>query len=169
MTMLRALPLLLLALPLAACGGGEGTSISINASGGEDGNSSIATDANGQVAINVPGFSGAIKLPKIQINAENFDINGLKLYPKSRISDLKVDAEDKAGDRDQGKVRVAFESPAALATVQGWFRDNLAKQGFKVQPQGNGFAGTTDEGESFALTLDPDGADKIKGRIEVGN
>ena len=167
--MLRALPLVLIALLLAACGDGPGTSISINASSDEDGNSSIATDANGQVAIDVPGFSGKIKLPKMQINAENFDINGLKLYPNSKIGNLHVDAEEKLGQRDKGKVQVSFESPAALATVQAWFRDNLSKQGFKVQPQGNGFAGTTDEGEPFTLQLEANGADKARGRIEVGN
>jgi hypothetical protein len=162
--------LLLLALvPLAACGGsGTGTSFSINATSDEDGNSTITTDRNGQMAIKAPGFEGAIKLPKFHVNAENFDFNGVKLYPDSQVSELNVDAADSKTDEDKGKVRVAFESPAALAKVQGWFRDKMAARGFKVENDGTGLKGTTDEGDPFRLALSADSHQKTKGKLEVG-
>lgn len=167
--MLRPALLLLAALPLAACDGGPGTSIKINAKGDGEGNAAFASDANGQMAIKVPGFEGSLKLPPIKIDAEDFEVNGLHLYPGSTIRDLQVDAQERTGGRDTGKVVVAFDSPAALPTVQAWFRDNLAKQGFKVEAQGSGFAGTTDEGDPFRLDLQPDGDARAKGRMEVGS
>lgn len=164
----RAL-LLLTLLPLAACGGsGTGTSFSINASE-EDGNSTITTDSNGQMAIKAPGFEGAIKLPKFHVNAENFDFNGVKLYPNSQIGALNVDADDSKAGEDKGKVRVAFESPAALATVQDWFRDKMTARGFKVAADGDGLKGTTDEGDPFRLMLSADGDRKTKGKLEIGS
>ena len=167
--MYRAL-LLLTLLPLAACGGsGTGTSFSINATSDEDGNSTITTDSNGQMAIKAPGFEGAIKLPKFHVNAQNFDFNGVKLYPDSQVSDLNVDAEDGKAGEGKGKVRVAFESPAALAKVQGWFRDKMAARGFRIEADGDGLKGTTDDGDPFRLVLSADGDQKTKGKLEIGS
>lgn len=165
MSRLVLLPLAL-AFALAACGG-SGTSISINAKD-DEGNASISTDANGQVKIKAPGFAGSIRLPKIHINAEDFEVNGVKLYPGSTIDDFRADAEDKAGNDDKGKVTIRFRSPAAPTTVRDWFRDNMTKQGFKVETRGNGLEGTTEDGQPFSVRLDADGDGKSKGRMEVG-
>ncbi|UZK65603.1 hypothetical protein [Sphingomonas sp. M1-B02] len=155
-------------LPLAACGG-PGTSISINASSDEGDNAVISTDANGQMAIKADGFEGSFKLPAIKINAEDFDVNGVKLYPKSTIGAFNLDAQEKAGEPDEGKLRVTFASPAAAATVQAWFRDNMTRRGFKVETAGQGLKGTTDDGEPFVLTLSDDGDQKSKGTLAVGS
>jgi hypothetical protein len=155
-----------LPLMLAACGeSGSNTSISIK---GEDGNVAIATDANGVTSIKAPGVDASIKLPKIDIDEANFDVNGVKLYPGSTIKDFNLDASDGGTDKHKGRVGIAFEAPAALDKVQAWFRDNMAKRGFKVSAQGSGFAGTTDEGDPITLELSADGADKSKGKMTVG-
>lgn len=165
----RAL-LLLTLLPLTACdGSGTGTSFSINATSDEDGNATITTDSNGQMAIKSPGFEGAIKLPKFHVNAENFDFNGVKLYPDSQVSALNVDADDNQTGEDKGKVRVAFESPAALAKVQGWFREKMTARGFKIEADGDGLKGITDDGDPFRLVLSADGDQKTKGKLEIGS
>lgn len=163
---MRTLALLLLAAPLAACDG-NGASISIT-SKNADGNTLVSTDANGQMAIKAEGFEGSIKLPKIKIDAEDFDLNGVKLYPGSTIGGLDVNAVEQKGE-DKGKVSVAFTSPAPIATVQAWFRDTMAKRNFKVEADGTGLKGTTDEGDAFRLALTADGADKAKGSLHVGN
>jgi hypothetical protein len=157
--------LLLAPLALAACDG-AGTNISLSGNGAE-GNVSIKTGPDGQVSIEAPGVSLAGKLPKINLTAEDFDVNGLKLYPNSAIRELNAVSDDKIGSKQESHVTVAFDSPAPLATVQAWFRDNLAKQGFKAEPKGNGFTGTTKEGDPFTLELNADGEQKAKGRIEV--
>lgn len=164
--------LALAAAPLAACDGAkDGTSISINATG-TDGNMIAGVDGKtGQVSLNVPGFSGNIKLPKIKLDAENFEMNGVHLYPGSTISGMNIDAKDNSGSKeDSGVVKVSFASPATPETVRGWFLEKLnggAK--FKVQASGSGLAGTTDEGKPFHLDLAPDGAGKSRGTIVLGS
>ena len=157
--------LLLAPLALAACDG-AGTNISLSGGDGE-GNVSIKTGADGGVSIEAPGVSIASKLPRINLTAEDFDVNGLKLYPNSAIRELNAVGNDKLGEKQNSHVTVAFDSPAPLATVQAWFRDTLAKQGFKVEAKGNGFAGTTKDGDPFTLELNADGERKAKGRIVV--
>ena len=157
-------------LPLGACNSGDGTSISINASG-DDGNMVASMGQNGQVAINLPGgFSGNIKLPKLKIDADNFDMNGVHLYPGSTISAMNIDARDgQEVEDDDGSVRVSFAAPAAPARVRDWFLTKLSKEaGFTVTASGNALTGTTNEKQPFRLELRPDGADKSIGTIRIG-
>ena len=162
---------LVLTLPLAACDdSGTGTSISINSTD-SDGNVVARVDGNtGAVSINAPGFTGKLNLPKIHLDAEDFEMNGVHLYPGSTISGMNVEAHDggKAGDDDDnGSVRVSFASPAAPATVRDWFQQKLNGAGFTVTPNGNGLTGTTDDKKPFKLELTADGADKAKGVITL--
>jgi hypothetical protein len=152
----------LLAAPLTACDrSGDGTSVSINVDGG---NVLGAADAeSGQVKIAVPGFSGQIKLPRIQLDADNFDLNGVHLYPGSTIEKVDVAGKDEAGS-----LRVRFTSPAPAAQVRGWFQERLGKAGFTVRQSGDGLTGTTDEHQPFRLDLANDGG-KAKGTITVGS
>ncbi len=150
---------------LAACNGtGPGTNFSIDASGGD--NATITTDGNGQVAIKAEGFQGSFKIPKVTINAEDFDLNGVKLYPKSTVTDFHIAGGETANGSGEGSVKVAFESPASVATVAQWFRDAMIQRGFKVEADGTGLKGTTDEGDRFTLGLAGDG-DQTKGVLEV--
>ena len=156
---------------LSACDGSKGgTTISFNSSD-SDGNVVASVDGNtGAVAINTPGFSGKIKLPKLRLDSKDFDMNGVHLYPGSTISAMNIDAHDggKAGDDDDsGTVRVSFASPAPAATVRDWFQQKLSAAGFTVSTSGNGLVGTTNEKKPFKLDLAPDGSDKSKGTITV--
>jgi len=162
---------ILLAATLSACDGSKtGTSISINSTD-SDGNVVASMDGNtGAVAINVPGFSGKLNLPKIHLDANDFDMNGVHLYPGSTISGMNVEAHDDGkpgGSGDTGRVRVSFASPAAPATVRDWFQQKLNGAGFTVTPDGTGLTGTTDEKQPFRLELTADGSDKSKGVITV--
>jgi hypothetical protein len=162
---------LILAATLSACDGSkDGTTISFNSTD-SDGNVVASVDGNsGAVAINAPGFSGKIKLPKLHLDSKDFDMNGVHLYPGSTISAMNIDAHDggKAGDeKDEGIVRVSFASPASAATVRDWFQQKLSAAGFTLSASGNGLVGTTDDKKPFKLDLTPDGADKSKGTITV--
>lgn len=159
---------LVLPLTLAACGPGANTNISIHDS---DGDVNISTDDTGHASIKLPGVDASIKLPKMQVSAADFEVNGVKLYPGSTMKDFNIDAtddSDKGREKDGGHVAIKFESPASLDKVQAWFRDAMAKHGFKVSSQGNGFAGTTDDGEPVTVELEADGPDKVKGSMTVG-
>ena len=131
---------------LAACGGGEGTEITLNVNDPQ-GAINASTSKDGTVAIKAPGFSGAIKLPKFTIDAGDFDLNGVKLPDGSKISSFNIDGD--SGDKD--RVRIAFTSPVGPGGVRSWFAERLPKAGFKVSLTDDGLTGTTDDGDPFTL------------------
>jgi len=162
---------LLLTAGLAACDDSkQGTSISINSTDG-DGNVLASMDGNtGSLSVDVPGFSGKLRLPKLHLDAKDFEMNGVHLYPGSSISGMNIDAHDggKAGnDDDNGSVRVHFTSPAAPGKVRDWFQEKLSAAGFTLATNGTGLIGTTDEKKPFKLDLSADGGDKSKGTITI--
>ncbi len=156
------------ALLLAACDGADhGASISFSGNNG-DGKPGEATmnGSTGEVKIDVPGFEGSFKLPKIEMTAEDFDLNGVHLPPGSKIRGFNVDAGD--GAKDDGKVTVAFDAPTDPAGVRRWFADRLPKAGYQVHADGAGLLGTTDDKKPFMLKLDGAGAGRAKGTITIG-
>ena len=164
--MLRSMICVLALLPLAACDGGKGgTAISINSS---DGNALGSLDGKGEATIDTPFFKGKVQLPKLKLDASNFDMNGVHLYPGSTIGGMNIDAQDNPGTKHDGRVRVTFASPAGVATVRDWFKDKLDAADFKVKANGDGLSGTTDEDQPFSLTLTPAGPDKANGVIVIG-
>lgn len=154
-----ALPL---ALGLAACGGGDGngTAVSIK---GEDGNTIASVGKDGRVAIKAPGFEGSVKLPKFDIGSENFDVDGLKLYPGSTIANLNVDA---GGDKGGG-VKVEFDAPAGAQQVQAWFQEQMQSAGFTVSAKDGTLSGTTRDGSPFSLKIAGQGSEKSRGSLSV--
>lgn len=153
-----ALPL---AVVLAACGGsGDGTSVSIK---GEDGNTLASVGKDGRVEIKAPGFEGSVKLPKFEFGADNFEVDGLKLYPGSTIANLNVDA---SGGKD-GSVKVEFDAPAAAGQVQNWFREQMQSAGFTVDLKDGALSGKTGDGSPFALKIVPQGDGKSRGTLSV--
>jgi hypothetical protein len=148
-------------LALSACDrSNEGASVSINADGG---NVLGAIDGEtGEMKIDVPGFQGSVKLPKIKIDTGNFDLNGVRLYPGSSIKTLNIVGDDKAGG-----LRVTFASPATPTIVRDWFAQRLGKVGYQVHPEGANLIGTTDENKPFRLELAPDGKDNATGTIVI--
>jgi len=153
-----------LALPLTACdrqGSGDGTSVTINADGGDALGSIDAK--SGEVKVDVPGFSGQFKLPKLQLDATDFDLNGVHLYPGSTIETVDVGTSGK----NEG-LRLGFTSPANADQVRGWFQERLGKAGFTLKRDGAGLTGTTDENKPFRLELNGGGGGKAKGTIVLG-
>ncbi len=148
-------------LALSACDrSNEGASVSINADGGNV--LGAINGETGEMKIDVPGFQGSVKLPKIKIDTGNFDLNGVRLYPGSSIKMLNIVGDDKAGG-----LRVAFASPATPTIVRDWFAERLGEVGYQVHPEGANLIGTTDENKPFRLELAPDGADKATGTIVI--
>ena len=163
------LPLLALVV-LSACGSPDetkdGTNISINAKD-EDGVVAINADGKtGKVSVNLPGFNANLKLPKMMLDHSNFDLDGVKLYPESKVRSVNVDADDKGG-KDKANVRIAFESPADVAKVKAWFKAGFAEQEIKVSETPTGFTGATDDGDAFVLALAPNGRAMTSGTIEI--
>lgn len=166
--MLRTALCALALVSLAACGDGkEGSSFSINSSDSGGNASGASIDGKGEATIDTPFFKGKVTLPKLKLDAKDFDMNGVHLYPGSTISGMNVDVKDRPGNDNDGRVRVTFASPAAPATVRDWFKGKLNAAGFKLSDKGNGLTGKTDEDKPFTLELTPDGTDKANGVITI--
>lgn len=160
--------LLIGALALTGCQdrGGEGTTVSIMGNA-EDGNSHGASmdGASGKVKVDLPFFQGNFTLPKIQLDADDFDLNGVHLYPGSTIKGINVDARS---NDERDLVVVSFDSPAAAATVRDYFRQRLAKADYKLTASGDGLTGTTDDDKPFKLSVKDAGASRSTGTITIG-
>lgn len=153
---------ILLTLALAGCGSHDrGSSIAINADGG---NTLAAVDGSGEVKLDLPGLEGKIKLPRIKLDAANFDLNGVHLYPGSTIDNVDIANVGKDGD-----VRIAFTSPATPDLVRDWFEQRLSGAGFTLHRDGAGLAGTTEEDKPFRLDLADAGGGHAKGTIALGS
>jgi hypothetical protein len=162
--------LLALAAPLAllaGCGGDDkGTSISITGNDNEGKHVTTSVDGNsGKVKIDVPGFAANITLPKIQLDADNFDIGGVKLYPGSTVTAMNIDAGKKGQNADT--VSIVFDSPADAATVKAWFLEKMKAERFTVAEAATGISGKTDDGDAFTLTLAPGATGHSKGTIDI--
>lgn len=147
------------ALLLAACGQGESTDFSISSANGSAGIS------NGVATIDVPGFKGELRLPQLKIDAANLDLNGVQLFPGTTVGNIAVNA---AGQND-GRLRIAFDSPATVPQVRQYLIDQFAQAGFKVAADGTGLSGTTADGKPVRVTLNAAGADRARGELAVGN
>ena len=162
--MIRILPALAVVsttVTLSACDRGErGASISIDA----DGNDAQVNASGGNVSIDTPVFKGSFQMPKLDLTAENFDVNGVRLYPGSRIGGVNVDADGGAG-RD-GTVTVRFDSPADVTTVRDWFVAEFRKAGVTVTPAPDGVSGRTED-KPFRIELTPAGQ-RAQGVVTIG-
>lgn len=151
------------AAALAACGGGgEGTSISIQ---GDNGSVTAAADKDGKVSVKAPGFEGSIKLPKFNIGAENFEVDGVKLYPGATVSSLNID--DRQDGTKSGGVKVTFDAPAEATRVRDWFREQMEGAGFTVTGNRDELTGKTKSGSPYTLKIDGTGDAKSRGTLTV--
>lgn len=155
---------LMAALTACSDGSGEGNGASISVKSGE-GEASIRADKDGRVAVKAPGFEGSIKLPKFDLGADNFEVDGLKLYPGSTIASLNVDANQDKGGEDS--VRVQFDAPAAADKVRNWFQEQMQTAGFTVAAKDGQLSGKTSEGSDFTLDIDAAGGSKSRGTLTV--
>lgn len=134
--------------------------VTINAA---EGDALAAVDGrSGEVKLSLPGFDGQIKLPKLKIDAADFDLNGVRLYPGSTIDNVDVGG---AG----GGIRIRFSSPAGAERVRDWFQQRLATAGFTLRADGAGLSGTTEEKKPFRLDLARDGASRTHGTVVLGS
>lgn len=152
---------------LAGCGakdGGAGADISVT---GDDGNVVAAANGKtGKVSFNLPGVSADIRLPKIQLDAEDMDIDGVKLYPGSTINAMNVKT-GVAGDHDDVEIR--FAAPAAPNAVRDYFLNAFRNNGGKVVAQGEGLSGVGKDGDPVRIDIEPRAGGGAQGRIALSS
>ncbi|GGO95632.1 hypothetical protein [Stakelama pacifica] len=163
---------------LAGCGGNDhgghdddsGTSITISGQD-ENGQAVLAkADGNtGEVSLNMPGFEGKLKVPRLNLDAGDVDIDGVPLYPGSTISDIHIDAKGEGPNKGRDKVNFTFESPASAEKVRDWFRQKFADKGTPVKLEGDRLIGATKNDGGFELAITPAGPDRAQGRLQLRN
>ncbi len=110
---------------------------------------------SGEVSIDLPGgFGGKIRVPADIMADARVDIDGVKLYPGSRVRSVKVRARSKGGS-DDGSVRVGFVAPADAAAVADWYQQQLAAKKVAATRTGETLTGTTSDGDRFTLAMTP--------------
>jgi len=125
----------------------------------------------GEMSIDAPGFSGKITLPKMKLGSDDFDLNGVKLYPGSTITTMNIAAnsdgkgEGKGDSRD--KVRIVFDSPATPEKVIDYFADKLAAANFKLTKSGQSLKGTDEDNKPFMLDVKPAANGHSTGTIAI--
>jgi hypothetical protein len=170
---MRPLLILVPVLLLSACNdrddaNKQGTSLNINAKG-EDGSDDVQINADGntgKVAIKVPGFEGKLSVPKVMLDHSDFDIDGVKLYPGSKVTTVNVNADD-TGGKDETKVNILFTSPADVAKVAAYFRKALADKDMAVTGSDASLSGKTKDGEPFVIALTAAAPGQTSGSVVI--
>lgn len=147
---MRALLALAIAtLPLTAC--------DIQKTDKDDKTVTFNASDNGAVAFQVPGVKGSIKLPGAMMAHGDMDVDGVKLYPDSRVTSVN------AGDTG---VTIGFSSPATIAALKAYYAKQFAEKGVNATVQGDGFAGKTKDGDDFTLSL-AEAGDRTTGTMVI--
>jgi hypothetical protein len=160
-----------LTLGLAACSvDGEpdkGTTVSIDATSRDGDKVAIKADGDtGNVSLNVPGFDAKMRLPKKLLNDSNFDIDGVKLYPGSKVETFNITADETSG-KGRADVRIAFSSPAEPAKVAGWFKEQFSKKSIDIGGDADTLTGKSEKGDAFTIELRSAGGSMTKGTVSI--
>ena len=153
---------------LAACGSNEKAADSNGVSVNADGKVQITADKDGgKIEISGDGVNIDLDIPDLGDMAINtdFDIDGVKLYPGSKIDKMDIDASDKNG-ADTATVKFGFSSPAAPKVAADWMGAEFAKKGIKITRTGDMLAGKDKDGADFRINFVPDGAN-AKGEVVI--
>ncbi len=142
-------------LLLAACGeDSDPTTVTVRASSNGNGNGQLVAEPSSEsrLKIDTAGFKADIKVPGLGMIANNMDIDGVDLYPGSKLAGVNIQGGE---GKDDGRFSMRFDAPADRAKVGAWFRDQFAENDFAARQTPTGYAGTKGDGNWFTLDLTP--------------
>lgn len=150
---------------LAACDRkGDKATVEISAGNGST-SIKAAPGAESELKIDTPGVKADINLPFMHVLADEMEIDGVKLYPGSKIAGVNIDARD--GEEEDGRFSLRFHAPADRAKVAQWFTGQFAAHDFKMTLSGSRFAGTNDEGHPVTLDMRDSANGTTEGEIRI--
>jgi len=142
----------------------KGAAVSV----GEDGNVQVVAAADGAkgVSIDVPGFSAKVNIPGLEMGSDNMDIDGMKLYPGTRLAAVNVNGTD-----DRGVVDMKFTSPGSPAAIAEYYVGAARENDFTdVASRKDGdkmlVTATKSDGDVVTIALAPAGAGSA-GQIRI--
>jgi hypothetical protein len=140
----------------------------------QEGNGSLSIDMNsqadaGNVSLSIPGIDAKLKVPTGLMAKGDFDIDGVKLYPKATVTTFNVNVDGKTtGDSPADPVvKMGFTAPADVATVTSWYKSQFAEKSVVATPTATGFSGKSEDGDTFTIALAPGAAGQTSGAIEI--
>ena len=118
-----------------------------------------------RLKIDTPGVKADINVPFLSMMTEKMEIDGVRLYPGSKIAGVNINADD---GKDEDRFTLRFQAPAARDKVADWFNTQFTANQFKMTLQGSRFSGTNDEGNPVTLDMrdGPNGTTEGEFRIE---
>jgi len=163
------LPLMLLAACEFKVGGDKADKDAASLKVAADGNVAISADDGGKgFSLSVPGFEGKVDIPGIDLGGGDMDIDGMKLYPGSKLNGINVTDREGPGN---GMVDMRFTSPAAPGTVAAYYAKAARDNDFTAIKLTSSGAGATvnannPDGDPITISLAPDKAGTA-GRILI--
>lgn len=123
------------------------------------GNVRLSLDEGG-ASLDAPGLDADVKLPGLSLGTDDIDIDGMRLYPGSKIASVNMAADEKS---DRGEVTIAFESPDPPAKLLAYYERAARDAGFTIgRPTPDKaetlLSGTKGDEKSFLLALRAAGA-----------
>lgn len=118
------------------------------------------TLGSGQVTV---ADKPVVKGPTLRDDARTFSMNGVPLYPGSKIIGQRFTFGGSRGNA----MHLSFESPAAAAAVREWLKPRLEKAGYSLIVDGTGLTGTDNRRRQFLLKL-ADSGGLTRGEVVAG-
>jgi len=130
--------------------------------------SASADSKTGSLKLALPGAKLDIDLPANVFAGANMEMDGIKLYPGSKIDTMNVLAKDK-GDHggDEAKVDMGFTSPATPVVVRAWMLNQTAHLDRPLVAVGDGLTGKTKDGHAIAVALTALDGGRTRGAIKI--
>lgn len=135
----------------------NGADLAMTIDGGNEGGANVSLD--------LTGIKGKISLPKLRIGTGDVDIDGVKLYPGSRVTGIDISGED---GRSEGSLGIRFDSDASPETVRDYFVKALKEKGVVASAQGYRIDGFDKDGKPFRITLGEQGKG-TRGVLKLGS
>lgn len=165
--LLMTLPLMLAACDIKIGKDDDGNSTAVAV--GADGNVSITSPGDSQgVSVSVPGFNAKVNIPGLDLGSDDMDIDGVKLYPGTKLQAVNVDGHEGAG----GGVTMRFTSEAAPAVLAQYYADSAREQKFTDVSVDNSnskavLTATKPDGDRMTIDMAPGTKGGTAGQISV--
>ena len=168
--LVMTVPLVLLTACEMKVGKDAGDKDSASLKVGEDGNVAItAKDGDDGVSVSLPSFDAKVKVPGIELGGDNMDIDGMKLYPGSKLSGINV--TDQKGEGNS-RVEMRFTSPATPDKVAAYYANAARDEDFSNINVANADGRATltakkSDGDDLTITMEPAAGGTTRGQILI--
>lgn len=126
-----------------------------------------SASASASANANQPGMKIEVIDPDVNLKADDFNIDGVKLYAGSTITQMNVETSADTSKGGKSTVKVGFNSPANAKVVADWFDAEMKKAKFTTARSGYDISGQTPSGQQFTLKIGDVGGSKSSGTVEL--